>query len=86
MVATDGFRLAHRQVVLPKASTELKTLIPKRTYEEVLRIVSEQAVDEVEISTSENQNQVVFTLGETLVSSRLIEGQFPAWESPETSG
>lgn len=79
-VATDGFRLAHRQVPLPKASAPLKTLIPKRTYEEVLRIISEQEVPEVTIATSENQNQAVFTLGGTIVSSRLIEGQFPAWE------
>ena len=79
-VATDGFRLAHRQVALPKAATQFKTLIPKRTYEEVLRIILEQEVAEVTIATSENQNQAVFTLGETIVSSRLIEGQFPAWE------
>lgn len=79
-VATDGFRLAHRQVDLPKASGQFKTLIPKRTYEEVLRIISEQEVSEVTIATSENQNQAVFTLGETIVSSRLIEGIFPAWE------
>ncbi len=83
-VATDGFRLAHRQVPLALSERKrvegLKTLIPKRTYEEVLRIISEQPVDEVKIATSENQNQVVFTLGETIVSSRLIEGVFPAWE------
>ena len=79
-VATDGFRLAHRLISLSKQTGEIKTLIPKRTFEEVLRIISEQEVDEVTISTSENQNQVVFTLGDTIVSSRLIEGQFPAWE------
>lgn len=83
-VATDGFRLAHRQIQLVLSERKrvegFKTLIPKRTYEEVLRIISEQEVPEVIISTSENQNQAVFTLGETIVSSRLIEGQFPAWE------
>jgi len=88
-VATDGFRLAHRQVGLALSDGErsrtrvegFNSLIPKRTFEEVLRIISEeQAVDEVEIAASENQNQVVFTLGQTIVSSRLIEGQFPAWE------
>ncbi len=79
-VATDGFRLAHKQVPLPKGSTEFKALIPKRTYEEVLRIISEQTVDEVKIATSQNQNQAVFTVGETIISSRLIEGTFPAWE------
>ena len=79
-VATDGFRLAHRQIALPKDATTFKSLIPKKTFEEVLRIISEQDVDEVSIATSENQNQVIFTLGQTIVSSRLIEGQFPAWE------
>ncbi len=79
-VATDGFRLAHRQIDLPKTSTSFKNLIPKKTFEEVLRIISEQDVDEVTVAASENQNQAVFTLGQTIVSSRLIEGQFPAWE------
>jgi len=79
-VATDGFRLAHRQVALPKSEVKFRSLIPKKTFEEVLRIISEQDVMEVNIATSENQNQIIFTLGQTIVSSRLIEGQFPSWE------
>lgn len=78
-VATDGFRLAHRELKLPEIAAKFKSLIPKRTFEEVLRLISEEAVEEVKIAASENQNQAVFTLGETTVSSRLIEGQFPAW-------
>lgn len=78
-VATDGFRLAHRQLDLPKGTAAFKSLIPRRTFEEILRLISEEDVDEVTIASSENQNQVVFTLGDTHVSSRLIEGQFPAW-------
>lgn len=78
-VATDGFRLAHRRISLPKDSYEFRSLIPKKTFEEVLRILSEDQIDEISIANSENQNQVVFTLGKTVVSSRLIEGQFPAW-------
>lgn len=79
-VATDGFRLAHRRVQLPKSAATFKSLIPKKTFEEVLRIISEQDTEEVNIAASENQNQAVFTIGETIVSSRLIEGNFPAWE------
>lgn len=78
-VATDGFRLAHRRVDLPKDAPAFKSLIPRRTFEEVLRIISEEEVDDVNISQSQNQNQAVFNLGSTIVSSRLIEGQFPAW-------
>lgn len=79
-VATDGFRLAHRRLNLPKSQVQFKNLIPRRTFEEVLRVMSEEEVEEINISTSQNQNQVVFSLGQTIVSSRLIEGQFPAWE------
>ncbi len=78
-VATDGFRLAHRQFNLPTDKAQFKSLIPKRTFEEVLRIISEEAIEEINISTSANQNHVLFNLGSTIVSSRLIEGQFPNW-------
>lgn len=78
-VATDGFRLAHAQITLPEA-IEFKALIPKRTFEEILRILSEEKVEDVGISMAESQNQVVFNFGQTVVSSRLIEGQYPNWE------
>lgn len=78
-VATDGFRLAHRRLDLPKGKVQFRSLIPRRTFEELLRIMTEEEVDKVNIATSQNQNQVVFSLGDTIVSSRLIEGQFPAW-------
>jgi len=78
-VATDGFRLAHRRFDLTKGKAQFRSLIPRRTFEELLRIMLEEEVEEVNIATSENQNQVVFNLGTTIVSSRLIEGQFPAW-------
>lgn len=89
-VATDGFRLAHRQVKLADSKVSFKALIPRRTFEEVLRIIDEDLADEegeVEIETSANQNQVVFKIGQTTLSSRLIEGKFPAWENiiPEKS-
>lgn len=78
-VATDGFRLAHRTVKLPEA-THFKSLIPRRTFEEVVRVIGEEELDQVSVSTSENQNQIIFQIGATTLSSRLIEGNFPAWE------
>ena len=80
LVATDGFRLAHQQVDLPEQKVSFKSLIPKKTLEEVLRIVEEDAAEEVLLSTSGSQNQIIFNIGQTIVSSRLIEGNFPAWE------
>lgn len=84
MVATDGFRLAHKKVHIEgEKRSPFKTLIPRRTFEEVVRLISEETSEEnevVEMSTSENQNQMVFKIGSTQLSSRLIEGQFPPWE------
>lgn len=81
LVATDGFRLAHKTTKVKEEGEDFKSLIPKRTLEEVARLISEEKnVKEVEISTSENQNQVIFKIGSTQLSSRLIEGQYPSWE------
>lgn len=84
LVATDGFRLAHKTVKLEGASQSFKSLIPRRTFEEVVRLIAEDLGDDkgekVELSTSDNQNQMIFKIGQTQLSSRLIEGQFPVWE------
>jgi DNA polymerase-3 subunit beta len=79
LVATDGYRLAHKELEVDK-SQSFKALIPKRTFEEIVRLLSEDDVEQVKISISGSQNQIVFEFGNTVLSSRLIEGQFPAWE------
>jgi DNA polymerase-3 subunit beta len=85
LVSTDGFRLAHKNISTKVSdSVSFKSLIPRRTFEEVVRVISEEqkgsADGKMTISTSENQNQMIFKVGETVISSRLIEGQFPSWE------
>jgi DNA polymerase III subunit beta len=90
-VATDGFRLAHKKMTLPKEnSLNFKALIPRRTFEEVVKLINEdlkgEKSSEISISTSDNQNQMIFTIGSTQLSSRLIEGNYPVWEKivPQT--
>lgn len=78
-VATDGYRLAHRTVPVEE-KTSFKALIPRKTLEEVARLIAEDSAEEIKVSTSENQNQMIFEFGNTSLSSRLIDGQFPAWE------
>lgn len=84
LVATDGFRLAHKTTKIERPEEAVfRSLIPRRTFEEVVRLIGEELSgkdDRIEMSTSENQNQMVFKIGETQLSSRLIEGQFPSWE------
>lgn len=62
-------------------TTDLDVLIPRRTFEEVVRLIAEEKSEGgLEIATSEGQNQIVFKIGDTQLSSRLIEGNFPNWE------
>lgn len=83
IVATDGFRLAHKTFANEKlAGINFKALIPRRTLEELVRLINEETDDisEISVATTDNQNQVVFNIGQTVLSSRLIEGNFPTWE------
>lgn len=79
LVATDGYRLAHKSVAT-ESDSNFKALVPRRTFEEVLRLIGEDDADAIQISVSDDQNQIVFSFGATQLSSRLIEGNFPAWE------
>lgn len=80
LVATDGFRLAHRKINLPDSSVSFKSLIPRRTFDEIIRVLSEVEADDVEVATSSGGNQIIFKIGQVILSSRLIEGNFPSWQ------
>ncbi len=79
LVATDGYRLAHKIIDVAEEG-KFKAIVPRKTFEEVMRLISEEETDQVSISLSDDQNQIVFQIGQTQLSSRLIEGNFPAWE------
>lgn len=80
--ATDGYRLAERELL--KVSDEVSAIIPAQTLQEVLRIISDES-KEVELLIDEGQ--VRFLIGETEVTSRLIDGNFVDYRQliPETS-
>ena len=76
MVATDSYRLSVKETVLEsELSGSFEVNVPARALQELARI-SAHASDEM-ISVSVRQNQVVFVLGRAVLSSRLIDGQFP---------
>src|ERR1700690_3195532 len=76
MVATDSYRLSVKQTAL-QAPLEgsLEANVPARALQELARI-AQQAEGE-SLAVSVGQNQVVFELGQIILSSRLIDGQFP---------
>jgi DNA polymerase III subunit beta len=76
MVATDSYRLSVKETELeaPLASP-FEVNVPARALQELARIAT-QAGDQ-QLSVSVLQNQVVFSIDGVILSSRLIEGQFP---------
>lgn len=90
MVATDGYRLSFDEVEVgePK-DLSLKLVVPARALMEVSKIISERREilggsgskgGSIDILIADNFNQINFKIGEIEYTSRLIEGEFPAWQ------
>ncbi|TMK70421.1 MAG: DNA polymerase III subunit beta [Actinobacteria bacterium] len=78
MVATDSYRLSVKHTELESALPEaIEANVPARALRELARIVGQGGAEEVSLSLE--RNQAVFRAGEVVLSSRLIEGQFPSW-------
>lgn len=76
MVATDSYRLSVKHAVLESPlEGAIEANVPARALQELARIA--QSVEEPELAVSLGQNQVVFEIGDIVLSSRLIDGQFP---------
>ena len=81
MVATDGHRLAHieKQGESFEVSGENKTLIPKKAMSEVYSLLQNSDVEFVEFAKDEST--LFFRIGERLLTSRQLTGQFPNYEA-----
>jgi DNA polymerase-3 subunit beta len=76
MVATDSYRLSVKQTPLdPPLQGSMEANVPARALQELVRIA--QPLDAETFAVSVGHNQVVFELGDVVLSSRLIDGQFP---------
>jgi DNA polymerase III subunit beta len=82
MVATDGHRLAHVEKTeeLEDVSEEIRVLVPKKAMGELVRMISESA-DTEKIGFSRDDNHLFFDLGNRLLVSRMLTGQFPNFEA-----
>ena len=79
MVATDSFRLAHREIgFLSGLDNPKSVIIPAKTLIEVERNLSEDAEKELELALTERN--VIIKLGVTTYISRILEGQFPNYK------
>jgi DNA polymerase-3 subunit beta len=79
MVATDSYRLSVKETALEKPlDSDLEVNVPVRALQELTRIAAADGGEDIEIAALENQ--VVFTAGDVVLSSRLIEGRFPNYK------
>jgi DNA polymerase-3 subunit beta len=76
MAATDSYRLAAKDTRLeaPLASG-FEANVPARALQELTRIVQHAGAERLSVALT--ANQVVFEAGGVVLSSRLIDGQFP---------
>ena len=76
MVATDSYRLSIKEVAVEGlAANQTSAIIPGRCLDEVSKALGD---NEVEIVIE--PNLIYFNLGDTVIISRLIEGQFPNYQ------
>jgi DNA polymerase-3 subunit beta len=81
MVATDGHRLAHieKQGEQFDVSGENRTLVPKKAMSELHSLLQNSDVDFVDFAKDEST--LFFRIGERLLTSRQLTGQFPNYEA-----
>jgi DNA polymerase III subunit beta len=84
LVSTDGHRLALVTVARDKtkgkakaAEDEVRVILPRKTLLELGRLLAE---GEGDIQYERGENHLFFDIGGRLLISRMIDGQFPAFE------
>ncbi len=74
VVSLDGHRIAIRKIELKENYADRKVVVPGKTLNEISKILSGEVDDQVNIFFTENH--IVFEFDQTVVVSRLIEGEF----------
>jgi DNA polymerase-3 subunit beta len=80
LVSTDGHRLALAGAKHDGAvgkDEELRIILPRKTVGELGRLLAETEGD---VTYSRGENHLFFGVGDRLLISRVVEGQFPAYE------
>ena len=74
VVSLDGHRIAIRKMPLKKDYSDRKVVVPGKTLSEVSKILSGEVDDQVSIYFT--KNHILFEFDQTMVVSRLIEGEY----------
>jgi len=78
VVAIDGFRLALRTINLPVAVNDFKAVIPAKTLNEVIKILSD-SFENVKVGVA--KNQALFEMDNCKLVTRILDGEFLNYSS-----
>ena len=74
LVSLDGHRMSIRKVALKEQYSDIKVIVPGKTLGEISKILNGDNDSEVQIFFS--TNHIMFEFDDTIVLSRLIEGEY----------
>lgn len=74
LTALDGYRIAIRNILLKDNYNPATVILPAKSLNEISRIIAGDS--EKEITIYFGTNHVLFEFGETIVTSRIIDGEF----------
>jgi DNA polymerase-3 subunit beta len=74
VVALDGHRIAMRNIELEDSYEDMSVIVPGKTLNEISKIVTGGTEDEMTIFFKDNH--IMFEFDDTVVVSRLIEGEY----------
>lgn len=78
VVATDGFRLSRKEEK-GKSSILKDLIVPARAIDELAKILPGEK-EKLGIAVSEKENQVLFGTDDVVLTTRVLEGEFPDYK------
>lgn len=78
MVSVDGYRVSIRNIDLEKDVEDFKLVIPGKTLSEISKILNSD--DEAVVNLYYTDKHVLFEIGQSVIVSRLLDGEFPKYD------
>jgi DNA polymerase-3 subunit beta len=78
MVGTDGFRLSQKKIKLEQSYKINNIVLPKGIMGELVKTSSEK--ENILFESKKEENQVIVSIDDTILSTRVLEGEFPDYE------
>ena len=80
LAAADNYRIAVKTLDLMQSVEEMSVVVPARSYVELMRVLGDSD-EPLDIILAQAKSQVIFRVDTTEIVSRLIDGQFPNYQS-----